>query len=185
MYRARLWIIRAVDQTFDAGVHYGTGAHGARFNCNKQLTVSQTVVTNGCTGFAEGDDLRVGGRIGVRDVAVPSAADDFSFADHNGAHWNFIHFESALGAAEGFFHPEFVGTKTVVGRLSLVVGHSVNEVEVIVRGAVGNCGADELVLYGSNHVEHVSDDFGHDSPDYGGNDYAGDRVGDRQGGDDQ
>jgi hypothetical protein len=96
-------------------MHHGTGAHGARFNCNKQLTVSQTVITNGCTGFAESDDFGMGGGIGVRDVAVPSAANDLAIADYDSPHRDFVYFESALGATEGFFHPEFVGAKIVVG----------------------------------------------------------------------
>ena len=168
MDRARLWIVRAVDETFDAGMHHGAGTHGTRFNCNKQLAISQAVVTNGCTGFAEGYDLCVGCGIGVRDVSVPSAADYLAIADHDSAHRNFVHFESALGAAERFLHPEFVGVEIVVGRWAWVVGHSVND--VIVRGSVRRPRADEFVLFGSNHVEHISDDFGHDCADYGGND---------------
>src|SRR5579864_9356381 len=104
-------------------MHHGAGAHGTRFNCNKQLTVSQTVITNGCTGFAKSDHFGMGGGVGVGDVAVPSAATDLAIADHDGTDRDFVRFQSALGAAEGFFHPEFVGAKTVVGRWSLVVGH--------------------------------------------------------------
>ena len=93
------------------------GAHRARFNCNKELAVFQTMVTNGRTGFAQRDDLGVGGRIGVGDVAIPSAAYDLAVADHDRADRDFSSFECALGAAQGFLHPEFVGCR-VVGRRS-------------------------------------------------------------------
>jgi hypothetical protein len=71
------------------------------------------VVANECTGFAECDDLGVCGRVGRRDVAVPSPSHDLSVADHNGAHGDLSSLQSALGAAQGFFHPELVRMKFV------------------------------------------------------------------------
>jgi hypothetical protein len=57
------------------------------------------VVTQGCTGLAQGDDLGMSGGVGVCDVAVPSAANQLSVADDNGAYGNLSYFERALGAA--------------------------------------------------------------------------------------
>jgi hypothetical protein len=108
MHRARFGIIRAVYQALDPCVHHGSSAHSARFNCNKELAMSQTMVTNGSTGFAQSDDLGVRGWVGVGDISVPSAADDAAIAHHDRAHRNFSSFEGSLGAAERLFHPEFV-----------------------------------------------------------------------------
>jgi hypothetical protein len=94
-------------------MHHGAGAHGARLNRNKEFTVLQTVVTHGCTGFAEGDDFGVGGWVGAGDVAVPSPANSSSVADHDCSDWNFSRLKRALSAAQGFFHPQLVGTKPV------------------------------------------------------------------------
>jgi hypothetical protein len=77
----------------------------------------------------------VSGGVGIGDVSVPSATDDLAIAKHDGTYRDFVHFESALGAAECFFHPQFVGT--VVGRWSLVDGHTMSE--VILRGPVMKC----------------------------------------------
>jgi hypothetical protein len=98
-------------------MHQGPGAHRARFNCSKQFTVFQTVVTNGCTCFPQSDDLGMGRGVGAGDVAIPSAPYDPAVANHDRAHWNFSRFERALGAAEGFFHPEFVRSQFVGGGL--------------------------------------------------------------------
>jgi len=112
MNRARFGIVGSVDEALDPGMHQRARAHGARLNCSKQIAVSQAVVTNGCTGFAQGDNFRMRGGIGVRDVTVPSPADDFSVAHHHRAHGDFTCFQGALRSAEGFLHPKFV----VVGR---------------------------------------------------------------------
>ena len=111
--RACLRIVRAIYQALDASMHQSAGAHGARFNCNKEFAVSQTVVTNGCTGFAQGHDLSVSSRIRTRNIAIPSAPHDTTIANHNRAYRNFPGFERALGAAQSFLHPEFVGEEFV------------------------------------------------------------------------
>jgi len=86
-------------------MHQCSGAHRARFNCNKQVALFQTMVTNGCSGFAQRDHLRVGRGVVIGDVAVPSSAYDLAVADRDCAHWDFSRFERALRTAQGFFHP--------------------------------------------------------------------------------
>jgi hypothetical protein len=113
MNRAGLGVVRAIYQALDAGMHQRAGAHGARFNGSKQFAVLQTVVTHGSTGLAQSYDLGVGGGIGVSDVAVPSASYDAAVAYYDRAHRNLSTFQSALGAAQGFFHPDFVGAEFV------------------------------------------------------------------------
>ena len=66
------------------------------------------MVTQSGTGFAQGDDLGVGCGVAVGEVAIPAAADDAVSAYDDCAHGNFAGFEGALGAAQGFLHPEFV-----------------------------------------------------------------------------
>src|ERR1700693_4479097 len=85
---ASFGIVRAVHQAPDASMHHRAGAHGARLNCNKELTVFQTVVINGCSGFAQGDDFRGGGGGRAGGVAVPSAPNNPSVAHYHGSYRN-------------------------------------------------------------------------------------------------
>ena len=108
MHSARFRIVRAVDQPANASMNQSPCAHGARFNCSKQLAVGQTVVTKIATGLAESQDLGMRGGIVVGNVAIPTAADDTSVAHDDCADRHFSHFERALRRPQGFFHPEFV-----------------------------------------------------------------------------
>jgi hypothetical protein len=108
LHRPGLAVIRAVHQSVNAGVHQRSGTHGARLNCGKQFTVFQTVVTDVGTGFAQGDYLGVGSGIGIRDIAVPAAANDSTPAHDDRPYGYFSRFEGALGAAQSFLHPELV-----------------------------------------------------------------------------
>src|ERR1700751_4106682 len=107
-------------------MHHSTGAHGARFNCNKESAVSQTVITNGCSSLAKCDHFGVSSGIAIGDVAVPATADDVSVTHNDSAYGNFMDFQCALGAAEGLFHPELVemAVHGVVGRWLLIVRHA-------------------------------------------------------------
>src|SRR5690242_17045380 len=125
MHGSGFRIVGSINQKFDAGMYHGAGAHGARFNCSKQLTVSQTVVTQGCTGLAQGDDLGMSGGVGVCDVAVPSATNQLSMANDDGTYGNLSYFEGALGAAQGLFHPKFVIGGIVARRRSQVTSHPI------------------------------------------------------------
>ena len=104
-----LRVVRAVNQSLKPGVDHCACSHGARFNCSKQVTVGETVVANGGTGLAQGNDLGVSGGIGVGKIAVPAAADKASLANHHGAYWDLACLESTLRGTQRLFHPEFVG----------------------------------------------------------------------------
>jgi hypothetical protein len=52
MYRSGLGVLGAVNQTPDTGVHYCSGAHGARLNGHKQIAASQAVISDGRAGLA-------------------------------------------------------------------------------------------------------------------------------------
>ncbi len=96
-------------------MHESAGTHGARFNCSKQFTAFQTMVTEGGTGLAQGDDLGMGSGIGIGEVAIAAASDDFAVVHHHGTDGDFSGFESTLGGAESLFHKEFVGVLATVG----------------------------------------------------------------------
>ena len=102
---ACLPIIGAIDQALEPGMNQSAGAHRARLNCNKQLAALQPMVTESCTGLAQGDDLGVGGGIGIGKVAVPSSPYNMSVVYHDRAHRDFSRLQRALRAAQGFLHP--------------------------------------------------------------------------------
>jgi hypothetical protein len=108
LHRARFGIVRAVDQAPDPGVHQRSSAHRARFNCSKQVAVGQPMIPYGCARLAQGNDLGMGRRIALGDVAIPAAADDASLAHDYGSDGDFAGFECALRGAESFFHPQFI-----------------------------------------------------------------------------
>ena len=102
---ARFRIIRAIHKAPDAGVHQCARAHCARLNCNKQLALFQAVVTNGSTCFTQGNDLSMGRRVGVGDVAIPSPPYDPAAAHYDRAYWHLSCLKRPVGAAQGFLHP--------------------------------------------------------------------------------
>jgi hypothetical protein len=79
----------SVDEATDAGVQDGSGAHGAGFEGGVESAVFEAVVGEGATGFAESDDLGVGGGVAVAEDSVLAAADDFIFVDYDCAYRDF------------------------------------------------------------------------------------------------
>jgi hypothetical protein len=98
-------VVRAIDQPPDSGMHQRTRTHGARFNCNKEVAVFQTMVANGGTGFTQGYDLGMRRGIRILDITIPSTPHDSPIPYHDGTDWNFSLLQSALGAAQSLFHP--------------------------------------------------------------------------------
>ena len=109
MNRAGFGVVGTVNQAFQPGMNYCARTHRTRLNCSKQFTVAEAVVTDGGTGLAQGHDLRVGGGIRVGKITVPAPANDAALANHDRAYGDLARLQSALGSAQGFFHPEFVG----------------------------------------------------------------------------
>jgi hypothetical protein len=105
MHGTRLGIIRAIDQALHTGVDQRASAHGAGFNRGKQFALRQTMVADCATGLAQRNHFSVRGWVGVADVAIPPASDDTIAAYYDGAHRHLSGLESALGAAQRFFHP--------------------------------------------------------------------------------
>jgi hypothetical protein len=113
MNGSRFWVIGTIDQAADTSVNQGSRAHGARLNCNKQVAVDQTVVSEVGSRFAKRNHLGVSGGIVVGNVAIRAASDDASLMQDDGADGHFSGFEGTLGAAKRLFHPEFVGPEFV------------------------------------------------------------------------
>lgn len=66
------------------------------------------MVTKECRGIAERDDFGVRSRVGIGDVSIVSAPDDFAVENDDRADWNLSNFKRALGRAQCFVHPQFV-----------------------------------------------------------------------------
>src|SRR5579872_3753705 len=109
MNRTSFGIVGAVNQALDTRVYECASAHRTRFNCSKELTVAQAMITDVFTGVAKRHHFSMGGWIGISEIGIPSVADDFILADNNCSDGDFSGFKRTLCAAESFFHPEFVG----------------------------------------------------------------------------
>jgi hypothetical protein len=108
-YSSSFGIFGAIHQPPDAGMNHSSGAHGARFNCNKEVTVPQTVVAERGPSVTQGRDFGVCGGIELANVAIPSPANNHPGMDHHGSDWYFTALQRPLRTAERLFHPQFVG----------------------------------------------------------------------------
>jgi hypothetical protein len=109
MHSPGLGVVGPVHKTADPGMHDCSGAHGARFDGHEQVAAGQPVVSYGSAGRAQRHNLGMCGGIGIRQVAIKSQANDFSFVDHDSAHGDLSQFERALGSPQSLMHVEFVG----------------------------------------------------------------------------
>jgi len=107
--RARFRIFGSIHKTLQASVNCRSSAHGARFNCSKQLTGAETMVTDDSSRLAQCNDLCVCRRITVAEIAVPSSAYDTPVAYDHSADRHFVCLEGSLRAAKRLLHPKFVG----------------------------------------------------------------------------
>jgi hypothetical protein len=112
MHRASFGVFSAIHQVADAGMHYGTCAHGARLNGHKKIAVCKAVIAEGRSGFAQSNYFRVGRRVGIGEVAVESASDNFAFMHDDGAYRHFSYVERSLSSTQGVLHPQFILFRT-------------------------------------------------------------------------
>jgi hypothetical protein len=106
---AGLRVIGTVHQAADAGMNCRSRAHSARLNCSKQLAVDEAVVTDVSSRFAQRHDFGVSGGVVVGQIAIPASSYHVPFAQNDGSDGHFAGIECALGTAQGFFHPKFIG----------------------------------------------------------------------------
>ncbi len=85
------------------------GTHGARLHGDEELAAFEAMIAQGSSSFAQSDNLGVGTGVGVGQIAVPAASYDAVIEHDDGTDGHLARIEGALGAAEGFFHPHFVG----------------------------------------------------------------------------
>jgi len=91
---AGLGIGCAKNQSADAGVDDGAGAHGARFERDDERAVVESPVPHGFGRLTQRDQFGVGRRIGVN---LPTVVGGAEFAAgigfvHHGANRRFVHF---------------------------------------------------------------------------------------------
>ena len=106
--RAGFGVFRTVNQSSDAGVNQRSRTHRTWLNCNKQLTVLQTMVPDRATCIPECNYLGMSCGIGCGDVLIPTSSNNAAIFYNNGAYRNFAGVERALGCPQRFLHPEFV-----------------------------------------------------------------------------
>src|SRR6202042_3460765 len=83
-------------------------AHGARFNCSKQLAAAEPVITDVLPGLAQCHDFSVRSGIVIVKITIPSTSNDTALAHDHCSDRPLPGLEGALGATEGLFHPELV-----------------------------------------------------------------------------
>lgn len=67
------------------------------------------MITNIFASLTKRHHFRVSRGIGIGEVGIPPAPDDFILANYDCADRDFSGFECALCGAKSFFHPKFVG----------------------------------------------------------------------------
>lgn len=107
-----LGVLGTVHQSADARMHDCSSAHGTRLDGHEKIAVQQAVIANGGAGLAQCQNFGVGGWIGVGQVAVESASDDFPFMHDNRAYRHFSDVERSLSGPQRLLHPQFVGFRT-------------------------------------------------------------------------
>ena len=150
VYRPRLRIIRAVDQSPDARMNQRSRAHRARLNCSKQVAVPQTMVADRSACLPQRNHFRMRRWVAIGNVPIEPAADKLTFMHDYSPDWNFANFERALRRAQGFLHPEFV-----VGGI-----HFTSHISIVaLRGRPKPCMGDPVVgdLKNWSHSDDKSD----------------------------
>jgi hypothetical protein len=112
MHSPRLGVLGTIYQTPDARVHDGSGAHCARLNGHEQIAARQAMVPDGRPGLAQSHYFGMSRWIGIGEVAIESAANDFSFMDDDSANRNFARVHGALGRSQGLLHEKLVVFRT-------------------------------------------------------------------------
>ncbi len=104
-----LRIVGAIHQASKPGMNRRSRAHGARFNCSKQIAAAEPMITDVSSRFAQRHHLSVCGWIVIGQIAIPSPPHDAPAAYDYRSHGHFFGVQRALGAAQSFLHPQFVG----------------------------------------------------------------------------
>jgi hypothetical protein len=128
-----------VNEASNARVENGSGAHGAGFECGVEGAVFESIVAEVKARFAEGDDLGVGGGVGVAEDSVLAAADDLVFADYNCADGDFAAGFGGFGFGYGDAEKQVVARDCEIGEHGASVRECVSAAVAAVRQAQ-SCG---------------------------------------------
>lgn len=106
--RAGFFVMRAKDQTADAGVDHRPRAHHARFQRHVHRRVQQPLITHPPPPLAQRHDFSVGGRIMMTDGTVPALADNLVVQHQYRADRHFALGLRAPRQHQGVTHPKFI-----------------------------------------------------------------------------
>jgi hypothetical protein len=81
-----LWVVGTIDEAFDTGVDESTGAHGARFQGDKQVGIVEVPGAGSAGGLLEGQNFGVSGGIAASLPTVAGSPNDDPVANHDGPH---------------------------------------------------------------------------------------------------
>jgi hypothetical protein len=108
----------AEDEAREAGGDEGSGAHHAGLERAVEGRAGEAVVAEVGGGFADGQDLGVGGGVVAGDGRVPAAADDLAIDDDDGSDGDFTRAFTAAGEVECFSHESVVVDHSpIIGKL--------------------------------------------------------------------
>lgn len=94
----------AKDDAADATVDDGSGAHGAGFFGDVEITLVQAPIAHGALGLGEGEHLGMGGGILQSLDLIPGAGDYLSLMDDDGSDGHFVLMGGFSSLPEGFAH---------------------------------------------------------------------------------
>jgi hypothetical protein len=101
---AAFGIVGAVNETRNAGLNDGSGAHATRLDGDVQRGAGETIVAEQARGFAKGDHFGVGCGIAIANGAIAGAGEDLAVADEDGADGNFAGRCRGASFGERFLH---------------------------------------------------------------------------------
>jgi hypothetical protein len=71
--RAAFWIVRTINEPWDAGLNHRSCAHAARLHGNEESRPREPVILEDPCSFAKNNNFRVGRRVAIADCAVAGA----------------------------------------------------------------------------------------------------------------
>lgn len=101
---AAFWVIRSIDDAWDACLNDSAGAHGARLEGDVQSSVGEAVVAQKVRGFANHDNLGVRGGIVIADGAIAGTRNYIVFVNKDSANGDFTGIRGSLCFAECELH---------------------------------------------------------------------------------
>ena len=109
MDSATAGIVGAVNESCDAGLDHGAGAHRTGFERDVHRSAGKAVVGEKARSFTQHNDFGVSGGVIVADSAITGLRDDFIFEDEESADRNFSGGSGGAGFVESELHEIEIG----------------------------------------------------------------------------